>query len=89
MRIFSLLWYNELGCLNNILCSVPASGLVMFIHPQMVNSNLANLAYRMLGSSQPLFTVETLLSAPEVVLHPPANELCKLMTQAMREVVEG
>ena len=55
----------------------------------MVNSNLANLAYRMLGSSQPLFTVETLLSAPEVVLHPPANELCKLMTQAMREVVEG
>ena len=55
----------------------------------MVNSNLANLAYRMLGSSVPLFTVETLLSAPEVVLHPPANELCKLMTQAMREVVEG
>ena len=56
---------------------------------RMVNSNLANLAYRMLGSSVPLFTVETLLSAPEVVLHPPANELCKLMTQAMREVVEG
>ena len=55
----------------------------------MVNSNLVNLAYRMLGSSQPLFTVVTLLSAPEVVLHPPANELCKLMTQAMREVVEG
>ena len=61
----------------------------MFIFLQMVNSNLANLAYRMLGSSVPLFTVETLLSAPEVVLHPPANELCKLMTQAMREVVEG
>ena len=61
----------------------------MFILIQMVNSNLANLAYRMLGSSVPLFTVETLLSAPEVVLHPPANELCKLMTQAMREVVEG
>jgi len=55
----------------------------------MVLGNLNYLAYNMLGSEKPLFTVETLLSAPEVVLHPPANELCKLMMQAMRDVVEG
>ena len=51
---------------------------------------VTNLIYyqNQLISGQPLFTVETLLSAPEIVLHPHANELCKIMMNAMREIVE-
>ncbi len=51
---------------------------------------VTNLEYYLcvLVSRTPLFTVETLLSAPEIVLHPHANELCKIMMVAMREVVD-
>ena len=51
---------------------------------------ITNLTYyqNQLISGQPLFTVETLFSAPEIVLYPHANELCKIMMTAMREVVE-
>ena len=55
----------------------------------MVLGSLNSSSYHVLGSKKPLFIDETLLSAPEVVLHLPANELCKLMMQAMRDVVEG
>lgn len=50
-----------------------------------------NLRYydSLLLSGRPLFTVEALLSPPEIILHPHASELFKLMTQAMLEVVEG
>ena len=54
----------------------------------MVVSNL-HLYGAMLQSGQPLFIVETLLTAPEIVLHPHANELCKMMLSAMKEIVEG
>ena len=40
------------------------------------------------GGSQTLFQVETVLSAPEIVLSPPAGELYKLMMQAVRDTVE-
>ena len=51
---------------------------------------VTNLEYylSLLVSKTPLFTVESLLSAPEIVLHPHANELCKIMMVAMREVVD-
>ena len=55
--------------------------------PQMVVSNLSQY-HDQLVSGVPLFTVETLLSAPEIVLHPHANELVKMLMAAMREVVE-
>lgn len=38
---------------------------------------------------QPLFQVETLLAAPDVVLHPGANEVYKLTLQCVRDCVEG
>lgn len=50
-----------------------------------------NLRYinSLLTCGRPLFSVETLLSKPEIVLHPPVNELFKLMVQTMRDAVEG
>ena len=39
-------------------------------------------------SGVPLFQVETVLSAPEIVLLPPAGELYKLLLQTVRETVE-
>ena len=43
----------------------------------------------LLMCGHPLFSVETLLSKPEIVLHPPVNEMFKLMVQTMRDAVEG
>jgi dynein heavy chain len=40
-------------------------------------------------SDKPLFQVETLLAAPDVVLHPAANEIYKLTLQCVRDCVEG
>ena len=50
-----------------------------------------NLQYynALLLSGTPLFTVEVLLSPPEISLHPHASELFKIMVQAMRDLVEG
>lgn len=56
--------------------------------PQMVTNNLQYYNILLL-SGKPLFTVEALLSAPEIVLHPHASELFKLMVQAMMDIVEG
>ena len=73
--------------------SLPFSHLSLFpslpssSSPQMVVSNLSQY-HDQLVSGVPLFTVETLLSAPEIVLHPHANELVKMLMAAMREVVE-
>ncbi len=53
----------------------------------MVVANMEHYL-NLLTSNIPLFTVESILSAPEIVLHPHANELCKIMMVAMREVVD-
>lgn len=53
----------------------------------MVLGNLTHYQSQLL-SGQPLFTVQTLLSAPDIVLHPHANELFKLLMGAMKEVVD-
>lgn len=52
---------------------------------------LNNLQYygAMLQSGRLLFSVEALLSTPEIVLHPHATELFKLMSTVMRDIVEG
>ncbi|XP_076108254.1 dynein axonemal heavy chain 10-like isoform X2 [Mytilus galloprovincialis] len=42
-----------------------------------------------LRTDKPLFQVETLLAAPDVVLHPQANEVYKLTLQCVRDCVEG
>lgn len=61
--------------------------LTAFCHQMVIN----NLRYinSLLTCGRPLFSVETLLSKPEIVLHPPVNELFKLMVQTMRDAVEG
>lgn len=42
-----------------------------------------------LRTEKPLYQVETLLAAPDVVLHPQANEVYKLTLQCVRDCVEG
>ena len=44
--------------------------------------------YTMLSSRKPLFTVDTLLSAPEIVLLPQASELFKMLMATTRKIVE-
>ena len=61
--------------------------IIVFVCLQMVVTNM-EYYLNLLVSKTPLFTVETILSAPEIVLHPHANELCKIMMVAMREVVD-
>lgn len=55
---------------------------------QMVTKNLQQFN-RQLHARQPLFQIETVLSAPEIVLSPPANEIYKLIMQSIRDMVEG
>ncbi|EDV22455.1 uncharacterized protein TRIADDRAFT_50643 [Trichoplax adhaerens] len=42
-----------------------------------------------LSGKTPLFQIDAILSAPEIVLSPPANDIHKLMVQAVRDVVES
>lgn len=55
---------------------------------QMVTSNI--IYYNtLLQCGKVLFKVESLLLAPEIVIHPHANELFKLMVNVVRDIVEG
>ena len=42
----------------------------------------------LLGNT-PLFQIETILSAPEIMLHPKSNEVYKLIMQCVRDCVES
>lgn len=42
----------------------------------------------MMGNT-PLFQIETILSAPEIVLHPKNSEVYKLIMQCVRDTVES
>lgn len=55
---------------------------------KLIMSNLRRFEVA-LRTSKPLFQVETLLAAPDVVLHPQANEVYKLTLQSVRDCVEG
>ena len=55
---------------------------------RLVNRNLKSFNKDIVSDHQ-LFQVETLLAAPDIVLHPPANELNKLFLQNLRDCVEG
>ena len=57
------------------------------IWEQMVVTNL-QFYYSILSSRKPLFTVDTLLSSPEIVLLPQASELCKMLMATTRKIVE-
>lgn len=54
----------------------------------MVINNLTKFSAAIKGNKS-LFQVETLLAAPDVVLHPQANEVYKLTLQCVRDCVEG
>uniref|UniRef100_A0A8C8G323 AAA+ ATPase domain-containing protein n=1 Tax=Oncorhynchus tshawytscha TaxID=74940 RepID=A0A8C8G323_ONCTS len=53
---------------------------------KMVNIQTFNMA--MMGNT-PLFQIETILSAPEIVLHPKNSEVYKLIMQCVRDCVES
>ena len=55
---------------------------------QLVMNNLKRFEVA-LRTEKALFQVETLLAAPDVVLHPQANEVYKLTLQSVRDCVEG
>ncbi|XP_035829687.1 dynein heavy chain 10, axonemal isoform X2 [Aplysia californica] len=55
---------------------------------KMIINNLVKFSTA-LHTNKPLFQVETLLAAPDVVLHPQANEVYKLTLQCVRDCVEG
>lgn len=55
---------------------------------KMVTKNLQQFN-QLLHARQPLFQIETVLSAPEIILSPPANEIYKLIMQSVRDMVEG
>ncbi len=40
-------------------------------------------------SNKPLFQIDAMLSAPEIILAPAANEIYKLTMQSVRDCVEG
>ncbi|XP_066511362.1 dynein axonemal heavy chain 10-like isoform X1 [Hoplias malabaricus] len=55
---------------------------------KMVLRNLQVFNKALMGS-MPLFQIETILSAPEIVLHPKSNEVYKLIIQSVRNCVES
>lgn len=68
--------------------------LLIYIHNiffdllKLITNNLVKFSTA-IKTNNPLFTVETLLVAPDVVLHPQANEIYKLTLQCVRDCVEG
>ena len=64
------------------------SNFAFFGHLQMVTKNLQQFNQQ-LHAHQAMFQIETVLSAPEIVLSPPANEIYKLIMQSVRDMVEG
>lgn len=54
---------------------------------KMILENLKSFN-RALCSNQPLFQIETLLAAPDVIFHPSASEVYKLGLQCVKDCVE-
>uniref|UniRef100_A0AAZ3SBS5 Dynein heavy chain tail domain-containing protein n=2 Tax=Oncorhynchus TaxID=8016 RepID=A0AAZ3SBS5_ONCTS len=55
---------------------------------KMVLRNIQTFNMAMMGNT-PLFQIETILSAPEIVLHPKNSEVYKLIMQCVRDCVES
>ncbi|XP_076453104.1 dynein axonemal heavy chain 10-like [Babylonia areolata] len=55
---------------------------------KLIITNLNRFNNQLTGSKA-LFQVDTLLAAPDVVLHPQANEVYKLTLQCVRDAVDG
>uniref|UniRef100_A0A674DLM6 Dynein axonemal heavy chain 10 n=1 Tax=Salmo trutta TaxID=8032 RepID=A0A674DLM6_SALTR len=55
---------------------------------KMVLRNIQTFNMAMMGNT-PLFQIETILSAPEIVLHPKNSEVYKLIMQCVRDTVES
>ena len=58
------------------------------IYLQMILRNLKHFNATIQGD-RALFQIDTLLAAPDVVLHPAANEVYKMVLQSVRDCVEG
>ena len=70
-------------------CQLINSKLYFFINFLQLIIDNVKVFNRAIVSDKPLFQVETLLAAPDVVLHPSANEIYKLTLQCVRDCVEG
>ncbi|XP_067660223.1 dynein axonemal heavy chain 10-like [Haliotis asinina] len=55
---------------------------------KLINNNLRRFSAALTGEKA-LFQVDTLLAAPDVILHPQTNEVYKLTLQCVRDCVEG
>ncbi|XP_041455872.1 dynein heavy chain 10, axonemal-like [Lytechinus variegatus] len=55
---------------------------------RMVIRNLSEFNHDLV-TNKPLFQIEAMLSAPEIILAPAANEIYKLTMQCVRDLVEG
>uniref|UniRef100_A0AAY5K1P1 AAA+ ATPase domain-containing protein n=1 Tax=Esox lucius TaxID=8010 RepID=A0AAY5K1P1_ESOLU len=55
---------------------------------KMLLRNIQTFNMAVMGNT-PLFQIETILSAPEIVLHPKNNEVHKLVMQCVRDCVES
>ena len=55
---------------------------------QLVIENLKTFNEE-ISTEKPLFQVETLLAAPDVVLHPGANDVYKFTLTCVRDCIEG
>ncbi|XP_070572584.1 dynein axonemal heavy chain 10-like isoform X2 [Ptychodera flava] len=55
---------------------------------KLISRNLAAFSDA-ITSEKPLFQIEAMLSAPEIILSPAANEIYKLLMQCVRDCVEG
>jgi len=54
---------------------------------QLIRENLKTFSAMVVAD--PLFQVDTLLAAPDVILHPTTNDVFKLVMQCVRDCVEG
>ncbi|XP_014779882.1 dynein axonemal heavy chain 10 isoform X2 [Octopus bimaculoides] len=55
---------------------------------KMMTNNLKYFNY-LVTSPKPLFYIEALLAAPEVILHPSANDIFNMTMQAFRDCIDG
>ena len=62
--------------------------LILVLVLQLILENL-KVFNTSICTDQPLFQVETLLAAPDVVLHPAANDVYKYTLTCVRDCIEG
>ena len=71
------------------VCKAQCSVKGLFSRLCQISTHHCNCCFSALTGSVQLMQIETILSTPEIVLHPPASEVYKLTVQSVRECVES